>query len=104
MLSLILLSVISLEFAWGQFYRIQPKTLGQPLPEPQLYAPQNVQLIVAPSSFEFSVTGQSCDILDAALRRYFYLTFPGEIHKSKGIVFCYYLETKMNPLIFSSYL
>lgn len=52
-----------------------PPTGGQPWPMPQTYQPSADSQILSQLSFEFRVTGQTCDILDAAIDRYFKLIF-----------------------------
>lgn len=53
---------------------IAAKTIGQPWPMPMSYAPTPV-LINVPKSLEIESTGNDCDILQAALVRYYKLTF-----------------------------
>lgn len=59
-----------------------PPTGGQPWPMPQVYQPTAVNQFLNQESFEFRVLGQTCDILEAAVDRYFELIFYPDSHRA----------------------
>lgn len=59
---------------------------GQPVPKPQHYTPSAVNIAINSDTFQFVATGQSCDVLQEAFRRYSIMIFAG-INKDTKLLF-----------------
>ena len=59
-----------------------PKTVGEPWPMPQVYQPSGDIQMLSQYSFRFNVVGETCDILEAAVDRYFkYIFYPDQVRQ-----------------------
>ena len=80
----VFLSIIA--YSWA-FTPPSGQTIGQPWPMPQSFVQTSDIYSISDYDFTFNVVGQSCDILESALRRYYSLIFyPPMSGRSKDTV------------------
>ncbi|KAF2345403.1 Beta-hexosaminidase eukaryotic type N-terminal [Trinorchestia longiramus] len=68
-----LLSTVGVD-AGGHPYAVP--TVGQVWPKPQMTMSQTTTVVVDQDQFSFSVTGETCPLLERALQRYLDIMFP----------------------------
>lgn len=63
--------------------QVEDYVKGSVWPKPQEEAQTGAVFKLAPQDFKFTITGQSCDVLEEAIERYKHLTFPDNMGMSK---------------------
>lgn len=73
-LVLTVLLLVTVGLASAGFPRVIP-TVGEIWPRPQMIEKADTYMVLRPGTFNFSITGHSCDILEKALSRYLQIMF-----------------------------
>ena len=63
--------------------RVEDYVKGSVWPKPQVESPTGAVFKLTPQNFKFVITGQSCNVLEEAIKRYKPLTFPDNVDESK---------------------
>ncbi|XP_022792625.1 beta-hexosaminidase subunit beta-like [Stylophora pistillata] len=66
-----------------QELQVEDYVKGSVWPKPQGETPSGAVYKLAPGNFQFSITGESSDVLQEAVKRYKVLTFPDNVSESK---------------------
>jgi len=63
--------------------QVEDYVKGSVWPKPQVQSQTGAMFKLSPQNFKFEITGQSCDVLEEAIKRYKQLTFPDNVSESK---------------------